>query len=400
MKKQCVSVLLISILAVYSTVTFADETTTTVSFIAPVDVQSCIITPILLDSYSSESDSDSSALSSAEVETLAQVLGSVQAIATGSVDLVITRNGKHGSVNTAEFSGRMGNSYLAAASVKTNASVETSVDTSVNADAYTIASTVADSSWDFRPLDIDFGVELGTEKSHAGVDFEAYAGVRGGGTSSGSAESQAESEADSATESQTDSSAEINSDVSSSNEATAHISIEGANIDKLEANLSMTGAVLHSFSAEAIAEVLADAYARSYVEALAESSTSADSTAAEFYAHVYSDLYLHLHRFNLEWSTNLIDWNPTWTFGEDYDDASDEDRETLRAEFRVLADGQAEAIVDFLASAELSVNLGVRFEDLPGTEDLLEATGDTSAVLTCDISQSFSSTTTAAQTQP
>lgn len=378
MKKLYFASVLACSLAVSASATdsFADQTTSTVNFIAPVDAQGCIITPILLNSSSSES----SALSRAEAQALVQVLGSVRAIAAGNVELSVTRNGKNGSVNKAELSGKMGNSYLAAVSVKADAIDEASTDVSTYANAYAIASSYANASWDFRPLNID--------ESGIGYDFELAAGVRWNGIGYSISESSSQSGAASEGTSLGGISTETTTDLSSTNEATAHVLVDGANINQFEADLSMSGVVMHSVNTKAIAEVLADSYARAYADALATSNANA-STLAELYAHLYVELL----------GITLVNWNPTWPFGQDYDSASDADRESLRAEFRAVATAQAEAIVNFLTSSNLNVNLGVRFENLPGTTDKLEATGNTSAILTCDISKALLSTATA-QTQP
>ncbi len=107
--------------------------TETVQFSAPLDMKSCLIGPVLLQSFAS----DSSSLSKADAESLVKALASVQAAVAGDVQLSITRHGNNGSVHKAELSGVMQNGQLAFLTT----AAEAEGDAEANAYANTSAST-------------------------------------------------------------------------------------------------------------------------------------------------------------------------------------------------------------------------------------------------------------------
>ncbi len=208
--------------------------------------------------------------------------------------------------------------------------------------------------------------------------IKLFAGLQSSASIAAASQSSSQSGSESASSNDGGAAASATSDSLSVNEAAAHIVVEGANIDKFEGSLRMSGASLQSIDTKAVAEVLADAYASSYAAAFASSYVQASASAA------YS---MGLH---IGWPAD-IDWGITIPIGQSYQTVYRQVYASLFAQFNALAEAQAEAVVKLLSSAELKVNLGVQFEDIPGNTDLLKATGNTSAVLTCDLSKSLSS---------
>ena len=365
--KKCISIILTGCLAAaIATTGFAEETNgknanagqtvETVQFAAPVDVQSCFIRPILDYDYDREGWYWSN---SASAKALAIAIGHVGAMVGGNVELSITRHGNNGSVHEVDLVGNMQNGHFAVMNVAAMAAGD------ADADAYSSAYASAwESAW---------AHSSSSSFAQGWSYFSDYflAGAYGSSHAYSSSSSSAYGYAYADSDAESDAAAEAYAVSSDSNATNVQVSVKGANIKEFEGSLNMNGYSFTYLRASAIADVLAEAYARTYARAYASAYVDA-STSASSSIQICSYIW---------W------WNWCYTLDRDYDYdyAYDSAYRYLRDsdDLRALADAHAEAVAAALATSQLSVNLGVQYKNLPGTEDLLTATGNTSAVLQC-----------------
>lgn len=332
------------------------NTVETVQFTAPVDVQSCFIRPILDYDYDREGWYWSN---SASARALAIAMGDVGAMVGGNVELTVTRHGNNGAVNEVDLVGNMQNGHFAVMNVAAMAAGD------ADADAYSSAYASAwESAW----------AHSSSSSSAQGWSyFSDYflAGAYGSSHAYSSSSSDAYGYAYADSDADSDAAAEAYAVTSNSNATNVQVSVKGANIKEFEGTLSMKGYSFTYLRAKAIADVLAEAYARTYARAYASAYVNASTSASSSIQECY----------NIWW----YGWCYTLDSGYDYDYAYDSAYRYLMDsdDLYAIADAHAEAVVAALATSQLSVNLGVQYKNLPGTEDLLTATGNTSAVLQC-----------------
>lgn len=365
MKVKYGSLFLTSCLAVMGTTVSAKDTVQTVQFTAPVDVQSCFIGPILNYTYDSDWDwSGWSGYSSAQAGALAEALGSVGAMVGGNVELTVTRHGNNGSVNEVELDGNMKNGHFAVMYVNAGADAGAFGDAVSGAYADAWASVWASAGADASALS---WVDLWGFMAGAYGDAFAYT------SSSSSAFGYAYAESYAASDAETAAYADSYNESYASNAASSHVVVKGANIKEFEGTLSMDGYSFNYLHAGAIADVLAQSYAATYADVYADAWVDAWADAG-----AYSEVCINI--FGWYWC-DYYDYD----YGYDYDGAYQYAYDYLwnSNELQAIAAAHAAAVVEALAESRLSVNLGVQFKNLPGTGDLLTATGNTSAVLTC-----------------
>ncbi|MCI5161155.1 MAG: hypothetical protein D3917_03845 [Candidatus Electrothrix sp. AX5] len=371
--KKCISIVLTGCLAAAAATTgFAGEskgensgqTVENVQFTAPVDVQSCFIGPILNYTYDSDWDwSGWAGYSSAQAGALAEALGSVGAMVGGNVKLSVTRHGNNGSVNEVELTGNMKNGHLAVMYVGASGDADADAVSGAYVDAWANAWANADANadalswvdlWDFMAGAYGESIAYSSSSSSSSADSFSYA----------YADSYAESDA------KTVAYAESYNESYTSNATSSHVVVKGANIKEFEGTLSMDGYSFSYLRADAIADVLAQSYAATYADVYAHAYVNASASA-----DTYSEVCINI--FGWYW----CDYN----YNYDYDSAYQSAYDYLWSsdKLQAIAAAHASAVVEALAESRLSINLGVQFKNLPGTDDLLTATGNTSAVLQC-----------------
>lgn len=280
----------------------------------------------------------------------------------GEATLSLTRSGNNGAVHHIDVQGALGAGRLYALVSTAGTGLETSLDAWSSSEALAFAEAAAES------LLLD----------RAGLDIEVFGDAdplvsRGGGiganadsTGLGAAYAFAESGAQAA-----NSSAGY-SEASGTDLAAGFgtVSVHGANIKRFEAGLALFSGSMMAVDVNSYAASVASAYATAITSAVAEARALAIADAkAEF---CYQDI-------------PFLDDDCIEIFSlEDDADAFAEAIAESSSEIHDFAAAYANAYARVVAQSAISIAARAKFENRPGTKDLLSLTGEASAKLICN----------------
>lgn len=362
MKKKYGSLFLAGCLATMATTGFADQVTQTAQFTAPVDVDSCFITPILNFAGDVEQIGAWYSSDSSSAKALARAVGYIGAMVGGNVELSITHSGNDGPVNEIYLNGNMRNGHFALMNVEAAASSEADVSASVRAYLNAWRSAWANSSSGSYSY---FSTPLGW--SSLGFMAGAYGSSHAYSHSYASSYGYAYAESDA----ESNAAAEAYAVSDSSNVSNMRVSVKGTDIKEFKGLLNLDGYSFTYLRTETIADVLVEAYARTYAQAYAQAYARAQTSTNS----------------SIQTCTSIWGWSWCYTLDNDYDYdyAYQSAYNSLinSDELFAIAEAHAEAVAAALATSRLRVNLGVLYKNLPGSADLLVATGNSNASVNC-----------------
>lgn len=329
------------------------STTTTIS--AAVDgVGVCLVF-----AHAADDDTDAGATASA----LADAMSDISVSYSGDVTLDLTRHGLNGAVHQVDLTASMGNGTLYALVAESAAHVDSSAEAissvAVDAAAGMIAQAVA-VLFQGIDFDIDLVVTEITVKVGSEARTEVYTDANAFAESSASASSNADADGD------TSATASATGDGSSASGSSFYV--QGANIEEFEAQLSLTSGTLVDVQTDVLAQAYANAIATSMVYALAEASVYAEAEASLSFVY---DLPI-IGEGELPIVTA-------------FDSATAAAQEIMNAAETIIAQAEAmaESSARTIAESAVNLNLLVKYENLPGTEDLLLATSMGNLELDC-----------------
>lgn len=282
---------------------------------------------------------------------------------SGDVTVDLTRHGNNGAVHQVELNAAMGSGTLFAQTAWADAgansygwaytSEEAEAAAQMIGSALAILAVGVDESGDFLGIDI-------TVKAIAKAELQTIAEAEASSESSAESEASADAGAVSGAESSAQGAG------ISLNGSTFYV--QGANIEKFDTQLSVASGTIVNVQTDALAQVYASAIAYSMVHAMAEASAEATS----------------LGKLSFEYDLPLIG-SGTLPIATASDSAFDVANAIMSSAKDIAAYSQAQAssFASTVSGSSVSMDLGVHFENLPGTQDLLEITGTGNLTLDC-----------------
>ncbi|MBR9872950.1 MAG: hypothetical protein GYB23_01650 [Vibrionaceae bacterium] len=309
------------------------------------------------------SDSDSDVSANALAYAMSGASSYIDISYSGGVTLDLTRHGNNGAVHQVELNASMGSGTLFAqvAESKTEGGAEASAYTSAETQAAAEMIAIAYMSV-FQGIDEDIDlvvteitVKIGTE-----AIASAVAGVEGSAESSASSESGADADSDS--------SASASAEGGGLSASGSSFYVQGANIEEFTTQMSATSGIVFNVQTSALAKVYADAMATSFAYAMAEASAEAQAAG----------------QLTFEWDLPVLG-SGSLPIVTDFNSATNAAQQIANAAQSIAAYAQAAATSSASALGGSSVTMGmmVHYENLPGTEDLLEVVGNGSLGLNC-----------------
>jgi hypothetical protein len=322
-------------------------------------------------------DSDSDVSASALAYAMSEASSYIDISYSGGVDLDLTRHGKNGAVHQVELHASMGSGTLFAQIVESDTEGASEASAYTSAEAQAAAALIAQAYMSvFQGIDEDIDlvvteitVKIGTEATASAV-----AGVEG------STESSASAASDSSTDSDSSASASASGGGVSSSGSSFYV--QGANIEEFTTHMSATSGTVFDVQTSALTQVYADAMATSFAYAIAEASAEAQAAG----------------QLTFEWDLPILG-SGSLPIVTDFDSATNAAQQIANAAQSIAAYAQAAATSSASALGGSSVTMGmmVHYENLPGTEDLLEIVGNGSLGLDC--SQGSASATASAEAE-
>ncbi|UYI49169.1 hypothetical protein OFO16_22635 [Vibrio natriegens] len=320
-------------------------------------------------------DSDSDVSASALAYAMSEASSYIDISYSGGVTLDLTRHGNNGAVHQVELNASMGSGTLFAQVASSDAEGSSDAQSYVSAEAQAAAAMIAQAYMSvFQGIDEDIDlvvteitVKIGTE-----AIASAVAGVEGSTESSVSAASGSNADSDSSS-----SASATGGGISSSGSS---FYVQGANIEEFTTQLSATSGTVFNVQTSALAQVYADAMATSFAYAMAEASAEAQAAG----------------QLTFEWELPILG-SGSLPIVTAFDSATDAAQQIANAAQSIASYAQAAATSSASALGGSSVNMSmmIHYENLPGTEDLLEVVGNGSLALDC--SQASSSATASAE---
>lgn len=323
-------------------------------------------------------DSDSTISSHAFAQAMSNAMSYVDVSYSGDVSVDITRHGNNGAVHQVALNTSMGSGTLFVQVSSASADIDSDASLYTNAEAQAAAEMIGtaiarltlgiDESGDF------LGVEI-TVKALAIAEIEASAASQASSESYASASSDVETDGSS----QSVSSA-TGGGVSGSGSS---FYVQGANIEQFQTQLSASSGSVVDVQTTALAEVYTSAMVTSMVYAMAESSAQALSRG----------------ELRFEYDLPLIGSGslPIVTDEDSAEDAAEEIVNVAEA-ITAYAQAMASSSAQTMAGSNVTMNVAVQYENLPGTEDLLEITGTGNLVLDCSNASSSATANADAET--
>ncbi|NVC94706.1 hypothetical protein FC650_13855 [Vibrio natriegens] len=322
-------------------------------------------------------DSDSDVSASALAYAKSEASSYIDISYSGGVTLDLTRHGNNGAVHQLELNASMGSGTLFAQVASSGAEGSSDAQSYVSAEAQAAATMIAQAYMSvFQGIDedIDLVVTEITVKVGTEAIASAVAGVEGSTESSASAASGSNVDSDSS------SSASVTGGGLSSSGSSFYV--QGANIEEFTTQLNATSGTVFNVQTSALAQVYADAMATSFAYAMAEASAEAQAAG----------------QLTFEWDLPILG-SGSLPIVTAFDSATDAAQQIASAAQSIASYAQAAATSSASALGGSSVTMGmmVHYENLPGTEDLLEVVGSGSLALDC--SQASASATASAEAE-
>jgi hypothetical protein len=295
----------------------------------------------------------------ASAKSMALASSALAVTYTGDVTLDLTRHGKNGAVHQLDLIANMGNGTLFA-QVATADTLLASA-----AEAYSSAQAVAASGLIAEALGTLF---QGVDESALGVTVKV--GSEAEVTAIAESNSSAKSDATAVSEAAANGESSAGASAGGANGSVSGSSfyVQGANIEEFKTQLNLVSGAFVDVQTGVLAQTFANAIATSLVVAIAESSAAAGAESSLSFVY---DL--------------PIIGSGSFPIVTDYASATAAAQKIFEATEKITAQAKAlaESSASILTSSIVSSNLSVQFENLPGTEDLLEATAVGALVLDC-----------------
>jgi hypothetical protein len=299
----------------------------------------------------------------ASAKSMALASSALAVTYTGDVTLDLTRHGKNGAVHQLDLTANMGNGTLFVQVATANTLVTSAAEADSSAQAVAASGLIAEAlatlfqgiNFDIDLIVTDITVVAGSE-----AEITAIANSRSSAESLATAESEAAASGDGSAEASA-----LAAGVSGSGTS---FYVQGANIEEFNTQLNLASAAFVDVQTGVLAQTFANAIATSLVVAIAESSAAAEAESSLSFVY---DL--------------PIIGSGSLPIVTDYVSATAAAKKIVEATEKITAQAKAlaESSASILASSVVSSNLSVQFENLPGTEDLLEATAVGALVLDC-----------------
>ncbi len=324
--------------------------------------------------FANDSASDSSM--AAMGDAMSEALSYIDISYSGGVTLDMTRHGNNGAVHQVELNASMDSGTLFAQIATSEAHGSSDAWSYSNAEAQAAAQMIAQAYMSvFQGIDfkidltvIEIRVKVGTQATASAVagvegstESEAGAGSQGGADGSGSGYAGANG-----------------GSLSSSGSS---FYVQGANIEEFSTHMTAASGTVFNVQTAALSQVYADAMATSFAYAMAEASAQAQAAG----------------QLTFEWDLPILG-SGSLPIVTDFDSATNAAQEIANAAQAIAVYAQAAATSSASALGGSSVNMGmtVKYENLPGTTDLLEIVGSGSLALDC--SQASASASASANT--
>ncbi|WP_329354103.1 hypothetical protein [Vibrio natriegens] len=322
-------------------------------------------------------DSDSDVSADALAYAMSEASSYIDISYSGGVTLDLTRHGNNGAVHQVELNANMGSGTLFAQVAESDTEGDSEASAYTSAEAEAAATMIAQAYMSvFQGIneDIDLVVTEITIKIGTEATASAVAGVEGSAESEAVAESEASAGGDSSA-----SASATGGGISSSGSS---FYVQGANIEEFTTQLGVASGTVFNVQTSALAQVYADAMATSFVYAMAEASAQAQAAG----------------KLTFEWDLPVLGTGslPIVTA---FDSAADVAQQIAAATQEIISYAQAAATssASALGGSSVNMNMMVHYENLPGTEDLLEVVGSGSLALDC--SQASASATASAEAE-
>lgn len=308
-------------------------------------------------------DDDIAISSSALAEAMSAASSYIDVTYAGDVNVDLTRHGNNGAVHQVALNTSMGSGSIfvqmasAGTDVESYATAYSSAEAQAAAEmighALAVATTGIDESGEFLGIDITIKIVLE-------LALEAMA------QSQASSESTAVAESESGTTAESAASSSASGGGVSMNGSTFYV--QGANIEQFDTQLSAASGSVLNVQTDALAEVYASAMVVSIVHTLAEASAQAQASS----------------QLTFSYDLPLIG-SGSIPIVADQDSGSQAALQIMNAAEEIVAYAQAAAnsSASALAGSAVSMDVAVHFENLPGTEDLLEITSTGNLQLDC-----------------
>ncbi len=348
------------------------STTTTISDnVAGADT---CLTPAAALANNSDSDVSASALAYA----MSEATSYIDVNYSGDVTLDLTRHGNHGAVHQVELNASMGSGTLFAQVAKSETEVETDASAYVSAEAEAAAELIAQALMNiFQGIDFNIDLEVIQINVKVGTQAtaEAVAEVDASAVSSASATSGSAADSDSSALASA-----VGGGVSSNGSS---FYVQGANIEEFSTQISAASGTVFNVQTDALAQVYADAMATSFVYAMAQASAEAQSSG----------------KLTFDWDLPIIGTG-SLPIVTDSDSAAKAAQQIANAAQSIVAYAQAAATssASALGGSSLAMDMMVHYENLPGTEDLLEIVGTGNLGLNCTQATASANATADAET--
>ncbi|QSX34995.1 hypothetical protein JYB87_07195 [Shewanella avicenniae] len=270
----------------------------------------------------------------------------------GDVYVDLTRHGKNGAVQQVALNAGMGSGTIFAQVVNAQTSVSADSEAiakeqiEVNADA--IAGALK--SWF---LGINRGIKIGS------LDYTVMAGAHASlgsdAIANAAAKSSAEAEAEAEATGESRSSSSADGNINSSNSSSFYI--QGVNIEQFNAHMNAASGTILNVQTTALAQTYANALATSLVYSLARASAEAE----------------YLGKLSFEYDLPIIGQGQLPIISDPY--SASKVAMVIAGnvqEISSFADAAAAASAFTLTGSSIEMELSVHYENVPGTDDILE----------------------------
>lgn len=285
---------------------------------------------------------------------VAQASAALEIVWSGDVTLNLTRHGNNGAVFQVDMVGAIGSGQLFALTSYSGSFAGSEVSAEEAAEVEVFAQAVAELFPSFH---------AGLDIVVASVSLDGFAG------GAGYADVAAEAEAFASTESSTLATSSSRSSVTGGGSAASgsNVYVQGANIEEFQAGLNLTAANVMQVDTRVLASNVANAYATSVVYAAAEARAEALLAAG------------------LEFCYEVAGSGDCVTL-LDFEDSVVRVANSVASkseEIWAFANAYATAYANAMTGSGVASSVVVTYENLPGTEDLLELVSNGSGTLVC-----------------